>query len=429
MTFTNTGIAWIEEKIQTDLDILCDLILEYVDPISILLLGSFGRGEGSVLVKDGEALPMKDYDLLLVFHKSPNQELIKQIENEAYERLNYSKPANRDFLYSEFVIDIDHTTIDKLTRFSHVAVYEIKSNSMLLFGLDVRNDITLGIDDISPTAGLHFLFMKCIGLLSHFSMSLFNNGPDSSKRNQVIYECGKTYIEICTALSLLGGFYSPSYHERSISLDEKYSSAFSDLHEQIPDLSNKISYFTKLKLRPNIDIYDTIDVLDLWFQTRDDLLAVLLYYLNQLYQKKEDDFSLIIDVFQSSLVNTYLFSIIEYYLYKGHNINNRIITSILNYLYHRYHAFLYSYNLFISRRRLKLCSLNEAVIIKIYLLTTCLLGALNKEGVVDNSMMVKFANEMTQIGNVEHDYSLDTKIWSYYRGQLLFSFKLYEGQR
>lgn len=429
MTFTNTGIAWIEDKIQKDLDILCDLILEYIDPISILLLGSFGRGEGSVLVRDGRALPMKDYDLLLVFQKSPSQELIKQIENEAYERLNYSKPANRDFLYSEFVIDIDHTTIDKLTRFSHVAVYEIKSNSMLLYGLDVRNDITLGIDDISSTVGLHFLFMKCIGLLSHFSMSLFNDGLHSSKRNQVIYECGKTYIEICTALSLLGGFYSPSYHERSISLEEKYSLAFSDLHEQIPDLSNKISYFTKLKLRPNKNIFDTTDVLDLWFQTRDDLLTVLLYYLNQLYQKKEGDRSLIIDVFNSSLVNTYLFSIIEYYLHKGHNINNRVITSILNHLYHRYHALLYSYNLFINHNLLKLCSLNESVIIKIYLLSTYLLNALNKEGVIDNSIMEKFANEMTKIGNVKHEYSLDSKIWSYYREQLLFSFKLYEGQR
>ena len=46
--------------------IIVDIVLKYTDPVSIILLGSFGRGEGSVIIENNLVIPLKDYDLMLV---------------------------------------------------------------------------------------------------------------------------------------------------------------------------------------------------------------------------------------------------------------------------------------------------------------------------------------------------------------------------
>ena len=45
MRYTSLKEKWVDEKIQQDMDVICEEILKDVKPISILLTGGFGRGE------------------------------------------------------------------------------------------------------------------------------------------------------------------------------------------------------------------------------------------------------------------------------------------------------------------------------------------------------------------------------------------------
>ena len=52
MSYTLHKKRWIDDRIQRDLDIICEEILKDITPISILLIGAFGRGEGSVFLEN-----------------------------------------------------------------------------------------------------------------------------------------------------------------------------------------------------------------------------------------------------------------------------------------------------------------------------------------------------------------------------------------
>lgn len=44
MSYTLFREKWVDDKIQQDMDVICQEILRAVRPISILLTGAFGRG-------------------------------------------------------------------------------------------------------------------------------------------------------------------------------------------------------------------------------------------------------------------------------------------------------------------------------------------------------------------------------------------------
>jgi len=60
----------IEERIDHELGIVCQEILKEITPISIILFGGYGRGEGSAQIVDGQVILSKDYDTLLVVRNS-----------------------------------------------------------------------------------------------------------------------------------------------------------------------------------------------------------------------------------------------------------------------------------------------------------------------------------------------------------------------
>jgi len=69
--FTLSDNAKVDAKIQEDIHFIVNKILEEIDPVAIILAGSFGRGEGRVVVRGETIEPQNDYDILIVSKTKP----------------------------------------------------------------------------------------------------------------------------------------------------------------------------------------------------------------------------------------------------------------------------------------------------------------------------------------------------------------------
>jgi len=281
MEYTPYKEKWINNKIHSDMQVICKEILKVVDPISIILLGGFGRGEGSVIVKKGSIQPLKDYDILLVLEKKIPLSELEGIVDNAQKILGYNTLIDHDAFFSDFEISILPITIDYLRHLGDIKAYEIKKASKIVYGKDVRNEIKISRDDIPLSSGSRFLFNKAVGLLKRFSAEYLQTPPGKRERNCLIYECAKVYMDIGTALCLISGNFRPTYSERSEIIKENFENQFPELAEKAPHLIERIVFFTNLKLFPDENKWNEIEAVKLWFDTREDFGITLRYYMNR----------------------------------------------------------------------------------------------------------------------------------------------------
>lgn len=422
---------WVDKKIQQDMDIICSEILNIIRPISILLIGSFGRGEGSVFIDKEIVYPLKDYDILVILDKKKllSTEVLQELEKKIYNRLGYINPTSRDFLFSDFVITIEQTTFDNLKNFAHIAVYDIKMGSKILFGADVRKEISLKIEELVFTSGNHVLFMKTIGLLGHFSSNYLHNSLLQNERRYLIYECGKTYIEIGTALSLYGGIYTPTYLERNKTIKINFQKLFPELFEKLPDLPNKIDFFTKLKLLPDKDQYDAINPVSLWFETRNDLGAILKYYHKKSVTLKQISWSDFSKLCYNDMKIEYYKEIIRYFLKMKFGINSPFLLVCANYLYQKYFSVKYVIDLYTEKGIFHPRALFESQLLKIFSISPLLLFSLNEDGSLDEQSFATFTKELYKIYPLKIEGLNGENKWNMAKKNLLDVFELYKGQR
>src|SRR5665647_813942 len=114
--FTVYDDKWIDEQIQAQLDVIVRNITATVRDrdISIYVSGGFGRGEGSIVVSEDRATPLKDYDIYILSDQQIPLNVCKLIENKVFKELGLPNPENELFKFSQFVIDITPKTIVNL---------------------------------------------------------------------------------------------------------------------------------------------------------------------------------------------------------------------------------------------------------------------------------------------------------------------------
>ncbi|HVH15881.1 MAG TPA: hypothetical protein VNA15_09220 [Candidatus Angelobacter sp.] len=155
----------------------------------------------------------------------------------------------------------------------------MKASSTVIYGPDVRKHISVRSQDIALASGAITLFHRTTALLKNVEPEfLVSRKYPSARRLETVYECCKVYTEICTALSLLGGFYRPSYQARAEEFEKHYSS-FPELQRSIPNLPEKVSLHTGMKLRSDFSpiINKTVET---WTETRHALEATLRFFLS-----------------------------------------------------------------------------------------------------------------------------------------------------
>lgn len=262
-----------DKKVREDLERIKEILVKEFNPISIILFGGFGRGEGTFEIIGGKPAPLNDYDLYVVTKKKiPDEELEKVgkkcslilgkgggefVENfkEIYDKNKY------------FHVDLrwlGYNNLRKLRRINRT--YELKHGSAIIYGEDVREKIP----DIKVplSEAFRYLTNPAGHLLLCMDKRRLSNEFKKDEKFYLTHHIVKTYLACASSLIISKGIFEPNYTDTVKTCKKLYAKEF-------PELIKKIEWALDLKLSPknrNIN-----DLRKKWFETRDDLTFVLSY--------------------------------------------------------------------------------------------------------------------------------------------------------
>jgi len=428
-TYTHHKHSWVDTQIEARLQSIKNIILKNIPGVrSIILAGGFGKGEGSVeITQDRTVVCLRDFDIVVIVDQIPKEKTQQKLRDEIYKSLGLSNPKNKLFRFTNFVVDIYFRRKEDLI-YPDIWFYDLKAASQLLYGEDVRNAVPWSKKDISLSSGLRILFEKVCGLLGVFSYSYLRakNLPEQQKK-LLIFECYKTFIEICTALSILAGKYEPRYYTRARNFKNFYFDEFPESAEIIPDLPKKVKVYTNFKLRPDFTkIHE--NPIQLWFSARDSLGVALRLYLRRylhIILSEWKDLPQQMKIVARHYYNPFL----RPFIYAKLRFSNRVILHIASFLYQTLMNLEYLYVIINNMSRLYLRPLRKCHIspsLKFFSAGIMILFSLDRDGTVDKKLLEEASEELGHCIPVSIS-ALDICEWENLREHFLKAYGLCRG--
>lgn len=268
MRYTSSKKA--DEKIEKDLRKVSKVIIKELSPISIILFGGLGKGEGSLY--KGELF--NDIDIYVVTKKRFSDKKLEEVGIKASKEIG---TEGKEFIESSgevydskkfFHVDlrcIKYSDIPKLKKTTRT--FEIKHSSQIMYGEDIRPKIKIKKEDLSLSEGIRHLFNKSCFLLMTIDPRRLKGKFLKDEKKYLIYHCVKTFLGCAEALLLAKGDDAPTYKERN-QLFKKY-------YEEFPELVKKVDFATKFKL--NLEFEKIKNPLEFWKEARNFLDFTLKY--------------------------------------------------------------------------------------------------------------------------------------------------------
>lgn len=385
----------VERKIQSELDVIIEEILSSIHPLTILLAGSFGRGEGSVLIQEAHITPVMDYDLLIIAEKDS---LLTKKELEEVRRRIMNLCGSGELerhVITDCHIDLFQSTPEEFRTNAHLSIYDMKTGSIVLYGKDIRDSIDIDIKRLSPSACYFSLFRSIQSLLDIFSIDYFTTSPSDKNRFSMIFFCGKIYLHMGTQLSLCHNLYETSCMKRIEQISKEYSRSYTDLAMVAPDLPDRIRFFSELTLSPGSILQESIDPVELWFETRRDFEIVLKYCLNTIGKMDSDDWGVLSGQLYHSLQEKYYAYFIEHWLEKKYRVRSKPIASLMNRIYQLRKKPQFTVG---KDKSIKVVPWRStSPLLKLFALSPLLLFSLQKNGSVDRILFSQFQKEFSEM--------------------------------
>ena len=252
------------------------------NPLSIILFGGFGKGEGSVQIIKGKPIPFNDFDLYVVTDKNLTDEELDKISANASREIGMGGlevayfPGEGYNANKFFHVDVRCIPYNKLNNLMKMQrYYELKYGSQVIYGdktvLDKINEIKS--DEIPNSDGLRNLFNKLHTML----LGLREDYNEDQKKIRIFWSY-KSYMSICEALLIFDKKFAPTYLEKSKIFAEIYRKEFPELCEKIPDLAKKVQKAADFKLKLDFKVNPET----LWNETLKDILLVFEFYIKKI---------------------------------------------------------------------------------------------------------------------------------------------------
>jgi predicted nucleotidyltransferase len=390
----------VDECIDRYLGRVVEAILEGVSGVrSIILAGSYGKGEGSVLV-DGQTIkPLRDFDLCVIFKgKVPSRDSIKKMQKRLQER--FSSIKNDDYyLMGNTLPEIGATTLENINSLPDISTYDLKK-CQVIYGEDVRSKIKWDLKDLPLRTNARALFQKAIALIGVFRTNYLNEEIPPHLKDSFFRETSRAYIEIGVGLCLLAKRYNSSSVRRLETLREIYRKEFPDLYERVPDLVNKIEASTKYKLDPTNNKLN-VNLLDYWFETRDNLGEAIKYYYSRYLHIPFENWQQFSISLERGLTKEYYLPVVKAFLTNRNLPTNHFFSNLFNLLFNIKENVEYS-GLAIRNRRISMPLLYgiASPTIKVFSTAPLILFSINHDGSM-NSDYVNMAQR--KLGFVESE--------------------------
>lgn len=424
--FTSYASTLVDDHITFRTKLITQVILKNVPYInSILLTGGFGKGEGSIKIENNEVICLRDFDIAVIVDRIPNKRTIENIYDQIYQSLNLTNPENKIFRFFNFVVDIKFLRKKDLI-YNDIWFYDLKVASKLLYGEDIRQSISSSKKEIPLSSGLRILFEKVTGLLFHVDC-MEEKKPPKEKKELLIFECYKTFIEICTSLCILANRYEPKYADRAKIFEKLYFIKFPQLAKVLPDLPKRVTACTNFKLKPDFTKVKE-DPVDLWFTTREYLEVILQFYIKRYLRITSLDWKDLSD-YTKNLAWHYYKSFLNSLLCAKLGYSNSILLDFASFFYQALTNTEYLYVVAFNTGSLNLRLLQRGFIspsLKFFSAGTQILFSLNKDGTIEKELFQKAVEELRNCIQVETS-TFDSIGWNIQRRHFMKAYSLYRG--
>ncbi len=311
INFTKYNDKRINNEIANQLSVIINEILNYdgkLKLVSIVLFGGFGRGEGSIIVKNDVIKPLNDYDLFIVIKKPINPIQYFRI----YSLLSkLSKTIQQKISIHADLIPLFYEDIKTLSPL--IINYEMKYGSKILWGEDIIKQIpNYSPNDILLYDGIVLLFNRMLCLIYGY--------PKEKDKKFVIIQSVKALHACCESLLLLSGNYHFSYEERNVRFKIIFPEKFPEIYRKFPELIDYVDKSINFKLHPDDNLFKYPE--QLWEKTVKMYFEVFKYYLITYYNAPPNSsMENLINIF---LVNEKKASIKNFIYWVGYIYNMKI---------------------------------------------------------------------------------------------------------
>lgn len=270
MKYTTSKKA--DKKVQQDLDVISKIIAKRLNPLSIILFGGFGKGEGTFEIDKGRILPLNDYDLYVISEKKISDRILDEVGRECSKAigrggLEFVETPHEVYDKNKFFhVDLRCLTLNELGRLKKInRTYELKYASTVICGEDLRNrikDFSLPISE-----AFRYLMNPACQLLVCMDLRRLQNRFKGNEKFLAMHYLNKTYLACASSMLISAGKFSPTYSGTNKNFQKIYGKKF-------PKLAKRIDKATKFKLMPS---NKKRDIIKEWFEAGEDLTFTLNY--------------------------------------------------------------------------------------------------------------------------------------------------------
>ncbi len=268
--FTVHSNVRVNEAISRDIEKICTRIKTNIsDLVAIILVGGFGRGEGSVLFEGESVRPVNDYDLVAVTRSG-------------------KEPPDWGLFRSDLAQEVGITWVDiSVVAESHlrslprtVYYYDLKHGGRVLYG---NPDILESIRGFEPQRipvkeAEVYLFTRLWCFLGSFSRTRLAPA-EREKRFFAANQLSKAALSVAEMRLIVEGKYHHSYAERC--------RRFAALAEAEPGLRDLVREATEFKLKPTFEV--AFEIAERWFLIRHHFLATAKILFEKIYGRGFQD--------------------------------------------------------------------------------------------------------------------------------------------
>jgi hypothetical protein len=207
-TFVVSGDRRVNAYVASIVHSLAERILEVITPISIILYGSFGRGEGTVRYQGGAFKIISDFEIGIVSRNVFRLSAIRKLNRNLLEE---GADVTLSFLLPKRFTTLVTSNWALPSKFPTLEQYELLSGLRVLYGVDPRpNRIIASSSSIMPWDALRLVFNRVAELLASL-IETFSTPQILKPSNKLLIACGDAALILVKA-------YHYSYQERSLRL-------------------------------------------------------------------------------------------------------------------------------------------------------------------------------------------------------------------
>lgn len=236
--FTVHGRKEVNDRVRSDIQHISRRIQDAISTVeALILVGGFGRGEGTVRVRDGTIAPLNDYDVVVVCERQSRLHDI--VLRRRLDELSHRIANELDIRFVDLILRFEDEFVPLEPTKLH---YDMQEGHYVIYGKDYLAEApAIDPTDIPSEEIRDLLWNRTVCLLE----SVASDGElHSIESESFLYrQAAKAAIAVCDGYLLERGEYTPQYAHKS--------RRFGALEEVNEELRQTVSWAADVKLDPD----------------------------------------------------------------------------------------------------------------------------------------------------------------------------------